>query len=390
MNLKIIVFITATIMGCKNNNQTKIIAETQTSPIKIENNAIEVEIDTALISKKLAVDNIYNNLNLNNVEISIPFQYSIKLNKESNAFEWDLYDLFISDNSSGYSQYELENNIPYDGNSRKEGKIHFVETHDSTAITTEKFKDLNKAAYKKIYYSDKESIIYEDTRNNIAVIRFRYLKEINSFAIYSKTNESFFSNASKADILDLSICQLRMAKNLFKGHKTNKARHWNTYKKSLSNLESKKLKNTINLLISSIDTLATNASYSFEFGGNIEVLSIMKTDSQVEELWRSIHKIPKNNFIDFHTLNSSDITDNIAFLRARENYIKTEFVDSSSVILLKKPKWPNSFDYAILKKTRINENDILLYTGGQMNYGRVNSKEIAYFYNSLLNNYHDL
>lgn len=277
------------------------------------------------------------------------------------------------------SAYSLKSHISYHGDAQGEGQLFFIKTNDSTALTIEKFKDLNKVAYKKIYYSDKESIIYEDSQNNIAVIYFKYLKDKKVFAVYYRRNENFFAKSPEKDILDLSVTRLRMAKNLFKKRKKINQPNWNIYKNSLSNLEVKKLKSSFKEETTSIDSLNSNGIRT-----KFDLFSSIMIDEKGKQIWNVINKLSKDKFIDSTTFDN--YMHYLHFFNAKST-IKVEFKDSSTFILKKKDENGSLSKYGIFKKAIIKDSSVLLYNSFAT---KINSKEMAYFYFSLVNNYKSL
>lgn len=380
--------------SCKNKNYAQ--KETVIKQEKTSNISTEILTDTLDFEKKLALDNIYRKINLDslynqanfeNHQISLPFQYSIKVDLES-SFSYLFGDLNIDPKSSNCNKYNLRNHIEYKGNNYSEGSLYFVKNNDSTALTIEKFKTLDKAAYKKIYYSDNESIIFKNSRNNISVLQYKYLKDKKTYVIYYKINENFFAKNSEKNILDLSITRLRMAKNLFRKNKENHSTNWVTYKQSLSNLELDTIKKSFNKLISSIDTLKVDSPIHITNKNRPTFFSAIKMAEESKKTWTQVNTLPNHKFIDFNTLDYLRINQFIYFLSSSSanNFIKVEFKNSSSVILKRKENsgFGNS-NYAILKKEKIQKNDILMYSVCD-----IESKEMAYFYFNLINNYNDL
>ena len=179
--MKLIIIIISLILfsSCKNKNHAQ--EEIVLNQEKKLHISTEIELDSLCFQKKLALNNIYRKINLDslysqsnfeNHQISLPFQYSIKLSESSFGFLFG--DLDVDPKLSNCNVYSLTNHIKYKGNNYSEGNLYFVKSYDSTAITIEKFKTLNELAYKKIYYSDNESVIFKNSRNNIAVLQYKY------------------------------------------------------------------------------------------------------------------------------------------------------------------------------------------------------------------------
>ncbi|WP_165750598.1 hypothetical protein [Cellulophaga sp. Z1A5H] len=129
----------------KNTSQKK----NETNQEKTSQISTEIVGDSIDFKKKLALDNIYREINLDslynqtnfeNHQISLPFQYSIKLSESSFGFLFG--DLDVDPKYSNCNVYSLRNHIKYKGNNYSEGSIYFVKSDDSTALTIEKFKTL--------------------------------------------------------------------------------------------------------------------------------------------------------------------------------------------------------------------------------------------------------
>lgn len=378
----IVVLLVIIFSSCENKNHTQKKAEIDSE--KTFQISIKPVVDSLYFQKKLALDNIYKDINLDslynqnnfeNYEISLPFQYSIKLSESS--FGFLLGDLDVDPKHSNCNVYRLRNHIKYKGNNYDEGNMYFVKSNDSNALTIKKFKTLNKTAYKKIYYSDNESVIFENSTGNISVLFFKYLKNKKSYVIYYKINENFFVKNSNEDVLDLSINRLRMAKNLFKKNKKIIQPNWAIYKNSLSNLELKKINESFKELMLSIDSLALDSSFRLDSENSL--FSIIKMGNQGEKLWKLLGTLPNDSFVDFNTLDYLKINQSINFLRSSSlsNSIKVEFKDSSSLILKRKEN--SGFgdrNYAIFKKVEIKGSNYLFYNDFT---NSISSKEMAYF-----------
>ncbi|WP_205692218.1 hypothetical protein [Cellulophaga sp. Z1A5H] len=182
-----------------------------------------------------------------------------------------------------------------------------------------------------------------------------------------------------------------MAKNLFLKNKKIIKPSWVIYKNSLSNLESKQLKNSFKEIITSIDTLTLDANLSFgtnSFKTKFNLFSTIKMGEKGEKVWNTINKLSKDQFT-----NPSDILEYSSVRLSYFSYfssekdIKIEFRDSSTFILKKEDNSGDFSQYGIYKKSIIKGNPILLYNSFKTS---INSKEMAYFYFNLINNYTDL
>jgi len=359
----------------------------------IENKVMKEEvIDSIAILKKLLVKTPSNVVEYNKgKKFLLPFNYKLSSYKGNvtHIFKWNLCDLIIdSSDSINYSYFGLKDNIPYDGYGGFEGNIHFVNSLNSTAITTEKFINSEKEHYDKIYYSDDESIIFKKGKG-VHILQFRYLNDEKKFSIYY--NENLFIEINyeytQQERLDLAIAQLRFAKNLYKERTEPDLFHWGSYKGSLSLLHRKRFKFIHNNIVNSVDTLKIGVTFSPKEWTKT-LVSIMRLNEEGNKLWNAINTISEDRVIDFSTIYNTDISDQIAFLRV-DNSIQLEYKNGSTVIL-KKENDSKKYDYAVFNKQKINNKDVLMFTGGYYDYGFVNSKKMAYFYLNLFENYTDI
>ncbi len=383
MRLFTIAILFCTILSCKNKSETdsELKTDTTTKDITLDATQIANQLDTSVISKHIKTDKD---------TIILPFQYSLDFGGGIYKFSWQLCDLMIDSDSLNYSHYSLKNNIPYKGFSSFEGNIHLVNTLDSNAVTTQKFKHSNKEFYKKIYYADDESIICKTSRNVIAVLSFKYLRDKKSFAIFFKENHTVGFEASEEELIDLAISQLRLAKNIFKEYTPKDLHDWNTYKNSLSQLESKVYKKIFTKFNTSLDSIGKDAVFTPRTDGNQALISTIKLGNEGTKLWQEISKLTNKNITNFSFSGNTELFEQIGFLLSRINTMQVEFINDDAIILKKKDEYSKQTEYIVMNRQVINNNDILFFTGSNYNYDSIFSKEMAYFYLNLFNNYNDL
>ncbi|WP_324027834.1 hypothetical protein QSV08_07775 [Maribacter sp. BPC-D8] len=375
----IIIFSLLALFSCKQKDNTK---EENLDITLIEN----IETDSTYIDNLLELEVPNYISKTEEKEFSIPFNYTINISQEFFPNKWNLCDLKIDTDSSNYKyQYFLGDNIPYKSYLSNDGILEIITTNDSTAITTDKFKKINSDSYRKIYFSDKESVIFKTKKGAIAVLFFKYLKEEKAYSIFYNENDNIGIEANENELLDISINQLRIAKNLYKKSKPTDLLDWDSFKNSLTILNKKVYKDIVNEILDASNSLGKDDIYTQKLYGNHNLISILKLDKEGINLWNALSKIPKNNPIEFETIYNTDLKDRISYFRSNHNFLKIEYQDENSFIL----KNQNSV-YAVFVKTKINKKEVMLFTGSGMNYGEINSKEMAYFYMNLFKNYNDI
>ncbi|UUV22564.1 hypothetical protein [Paenimyroides aestuarii] len=362
----------------------------------IENKVAEIEIsqpiqdtiglDSISVVRKTQANIPYHLTGIDN-DIALPFNYSIDYSNGTYVFKWHLCDLVIDSDSLNYSHYNFENNIPYKGYIGFEGKLHIVKTTDSSSVTTKKFIQQHTELYRKIYFSDKESIIFKSNRGAICTLYFKYSNKSSTFSIFYKENETLGFDASEQELLDLAISQLRVAKNLYNTSFNKNLLDWNHYKNGLSILDKKVYKNIHKGIINSLDTISMDEVYTPKIDGNWDLVSIIKIGNEAEKLWNAINNIDKNKKVDFQKKYDTQLSEQIAFLRSAENFVQLEYKDENTLIIKKVYDYSNKIDYVVFRKEIIKNKEILMFTGGRQNYGQINSKEMAYFYLKLFENY---
>ncbi len=350
----------------------------------------KIELDSIAIIQKLGMMPPGQIVDVKEGNILLPFNYSIDNSNGMYVFKWNLGDLIIDSDSTNYSHYSFENSIPYKGYIGFEGKLHFIETIDSTAITIGKFKKNHSELYKKIYFSDKESVIFKAQNGAIAVLYFKYIKSKKLFSVFFKENKGLGFKPTEKELLDLAVTQLRVAKNFYKTKGNIELKNWNNFRSSLSILDKKVFRGIYTDILKSIDTLETDKVYTPKIDGNWNLISIINVGTETNKLWNAINRIEKTKKKNFQKIYNTELSDQIAYLRSYDNFIKSEYKNDSSIILSKESRYSKLKDYAVFNKVIINNKEVIIFTGGWQNFGKVNSKEMAYFYLNLFNNFTDL
>ncbi len=366
------------------------VSKTDVVKKRIEKQEEKFKIDSNFVSEKLLVNIPNCSIKTKDRNILVPFNYSLNYSNGSYSFKWNLCNLKIDSDSTNYSYCSFEDNVPYKGYIGFEGKLHFVKTIDSTAVTLEKFKKLHSENYKQIYYSDNESIIFKTQRDAVAVLHFKYLKEEKVFSIFFKENKELGFKANEEELVDLAITQLRASKNFHSEKKVSDLQDWNNFKKSLSILNKKVFKVIYSDIVKSINTLGVDKVYTAKIDGSWNLISIINAGEETRKLWDAINKIQKIKKIDFQNIYNTKLSDQISYLRSYENFIQLEYKDDSTIILSKEYKYSKDKQYAVFGKKIVNNKEVLMFTGGRGNQGKVNSKEMAYFYLNLFKNFNEI
>nr|WP_315422954.1 hypothetical protein [uncultured Pedobacter sp.] len=315
----------------------------------------------------LAIPNLYHTVSLDGTRLNIDLPYNYELESKGGTYEfkWKLCDLNIDSNDPDYYYAGFKDMLPYKHFQGFDGRLHIVKSKDPNAVTTEKFKSMQKDGDVKILYSDSSSVIY--IQNDMYyTLYFQYLEAQHAFAIYLNEEKTVTYEASPKQLTDLAAVKLRMAKNLFVSHKNPEAFDWAAYKKTLSLLESGLFDSISDQLYGNINFPDKEEMFSTTLEGNYQLVSMIKSPATLTSLRSSLDKIPQNSFVTTKATFDQKAVSSIAFLRGDDDKIRVAYKDSQAYILEFKG-YNGYISYFVCCFTSIRAKPVLLLTGNYAN-----------------------
>jgi hypothetical protein len=334
----------------------------------------------ACINDVLNVTSLYHTVRLDdiNLNIDLPYNYELESKSDTYQFKWQLCDLNIDSDDPGYDYTGFRAMLPYKGFQGFDGRLHFVKSKDSLAVTTEKFKTMHNDNGLKILYADPNSLIYIQD-NMYYTLYFKYLKAQQAFAIYLNEEKTVTYEASPKQLTELAAVKLRMAKNLFVTHKNLDTFDWAGYKKTLSALEYGLFDSISTQLHQHINFPAKEELFSTKLDGNYQLVSMIKNPTILSSLRTSLDKIPQNNFVTTKDTFEKDAVSNIAFLRGDDDKIRLAYKDQQAYII--QHKGYNGYtSYFVCYFTAIKGQQVMLFTGNYANSPELPDLTLAHLY----------
>lgn len=332
------------------------------------------------IKNVLNVPSLYHTVHLDGINLNIDLPYNYELESKSNTyqFKWQLCDLNIDSEDPAYDYTGFKDMLPYKHFQGFDGRLHFVKSKDSSAITTQKFKAMHQDGGLKILYTDSNSVIY--IQDDIYyTLYYKYLPAHQAFAIYLNDEKTVTYAASPKQLADLAAVKLRMAKNLFVAHRNLNTFNWADYKKTLSELEYGLFDSISTQLYQHINFPAKDELFSATLEGNYQLVSMIKNPAKLASLRSSLDKIPQSSFVTTKDAFERDAVSAIAFLRGDDVKIRLAYKDQQAYILQQKG-YNGYTSYFVCCFTSIKAQPVILFTGNYINSPELPNLAIAHLY----------
>ncbi len=304
------------------------------------------------------------------LELYLPFHYSLD-QSSSYLLLWKLCDLEINSESKGYSRVLIENTIPYRGHISTSAYVHLVQNKDKTAVTTEKFMEQHKKAYRKILYSDENSLIYDTSvfekegMGRYEVLYFKYIDTLKTYLIFTSEHKAFGFSASNQELLEQAFHSLWIAKNLLNKVPLDTSASWGDYQNALSSLEKKVFTKTIQQLKAKLPDMKADSLFSAKLDGNFELVTMIKGKNKYDILKKELKKYQKGQTAQplLELLFPEKKQQHLGLLK-KENNWKFLYKDKNGFIIKSSYDFHgrNYHHYEVFYSTEIQSTPVLLYT----------------------------